>query len=100
VLIRLTQCSRILPEKLRVLRLAKKFPAFCGTQRSVNNTISKSISLHASILKSVVESTDIRVADEILTKFSVISAAYSRYFTLESTGNDAYETIPKTNAQK
>jgi len=51
-------------------------------------------------MKNVVTSTDIRVADEILTKFSVISAAYSSYFALESTKNEAHETIPKINAQK
>jgi len=66
----------------------------------MNNSLSKLVSLHVSSLKSAVKSTDIRVADEILTKFSVISAAYSSCFTLESTGNDAYETIPKINAQK
>ena len=72
------------------------------------------MSLHASSLKSVVKSTDIRVAEEILTKLSVIltksnvlltklsviSPAYSSYFNLESTENDAYETILKIKAQK
>jgi hypothetical protein len=58
------------------------------------------MSLHALSLKSVVESADIRVAEEILTKLSVISPAYSSYFTLESAENNAYKTILKIKAQK
>jgi hypothetical protein len=35
ILLKLTPWSRVLPEKLTVLQLLKKFPAFYGTRRFI-----------------------------------------------------------------
>jgi len=51
----LTPCSRVLPEKLEVLRLVKKLPAFYGTRRFITAfTRTRQLSLSwASSIQSI-----------------------------------------------